>query len=501
MLQKLLLKMLAMKYMTLTFSMSLVLISAGCGGNIKFEKTAEELLAQMERDGAIVPLASSMSPSQISSAGSLTSFAADAVVTSPYVASAKRQMMAAQARVAEAEREFYPQISLTSDEVRTHQIIKESSNPSLEGNDTRYDTSNVALTANLRLLDLSMSAAIVAARSEAEAREADFEAEKQDLLRGILDAYADAAEAIERWRLAEAEVQYFNELSGFEFTQSNAGVLRASERSASAAELARARSDKSIAAADYRIRVDRLCTMAYETLCPYPAVARNDASLPLPTKISPDELDRIEDSPEIRAMARRVNVALREVDQARMAMYPRMSLELVAAERDRTGSLFDGSSLTHTEDVTLQFEWDLFTSGRLRAIRDAQLNKALALGHDYDAQLQAKVNDMRSATSALNALWRHDRSLNEIISLRREAVNEVSREIEAGLANDLELARANLELVRTEVLQQRTRRNYIVATIARARATGSVNDKLVALVERILSDNRYSKLVYGSVAR
>ena len=214
MLQKLLLKMLAMKYMTLTFSMSLVLISAGCGGNIKFEKTAEELLAQMERDGAIVPLASSMSPSQISSAGSLTSFAADAVVTSPYVASAKRQMMAAQARVAEAEREFYPQISLTSDEVRTHQIIKESSNPSLEGSDTRYDTSNVALTANLRLLDLSMSAAIVAARSEAEAREADFEAEKQDLLRGILDAYADAAEAIERWRLAEAEVQYFNELSG-----------------------------------------------------------------------------------------------------------------------------------------------------------------------------------------------------------------------------------------------------------------------------------------------
>ena len=104
-------------------------------------------------------------------------------------------------------------------------------------------------------------------------------------------------------------------------------------------------------------------------------------------------------------------------------------------------------------------------------------------------------------SSALNALWRHDRSLNEIISLRREAVNEVSREIEAGLANDLELARANLELVRTEVLQQRTRRNYIVATVARARATGSVNDKLVALVGRILSDNRYSKLVYGSVAR
>lgn len=491
----------AVKNISLTFSVSIFLVSTGCGGNIKFEKTAEELLAEMEREGAIVPLASSMSPSQISPAGSLTLFAADAVVTSPNVASAKRQMMAAQARVMEAEREFYPQISLTSDETRTHQIINESSNPSLEGNDTRYDTSNVALIADLRLLDLSMSAAIVAARSEAEAREADFEAEKQDLLQGILSAYADAAESIERWRLAEAEVQYFNELYGFELTQSNAGALRASERSASAAELARARSDKSIAAADYRIRVDRLCAMAYETLCPYPGVARNDASLPLPTKISQEELDRIEGSPEIRAMARRVNVALREVDQARMAMYPRLSLELAAAERDRTGSLFDGSSLTHTEDITLRFEWDLFTSGRLRAIRDAQLNKALALDHDYDAKLQDKVDDMRSTTSALTALWKHDRSLNEIISLRSESVNEVSRELAAGLANDLELARSNLELVRAEVLQQRTRRNYMVATIARARATGSVNDELIALVERILSDNRYSKLVYGSVER
>ena len=150
--------------------------------------------------------------------------------------------------------------------------------------------------------------------------------------------------------------------------------------------------------------------------------------------------------------------------------------------------------------MKIQFEWDLYTSGRLRAIRDAQLNEALAVGHDYDAQLQAAVNDMRSATSALNALWQHDRSLNEVISLRRSAVNEISQEIVAGISSDLELAEANLELVRAEVLQQRTRRNYIVATIARARATGVIDDELVASVERVLSDNRYSARVYGPVA-
>ena len=298
----------------------------------------------MEKDGPVVPVASSMSPSQINTSGSLVSFATAAAQTSPSVASTQRQMMAAQARVTEAEREFYPQIALTANQVITDQVIEESSNPSLAGDETQYVTTNIALTANMRLLDLPMSAAIVAARSEAEAYEADFDAAKQDLLQNVIVVYAGAAEAIERWRLAQAEVQYFNARAEFERTQSNAGELRASERSVSAAELARARSDASIAAADYRIRADRLCGMTYNTTCPYPAPARNGALLPRPTVISQEELDRIENSPEVLAMASRVNVALREVDQARMAMYPRLSLEIVTAQRDRSGSLFDGSS-------------------------------------------------------------------------------------------------------------------------------------------------------------
>ena len=60
---------------------------------------------------------------------------------------------------------------------------------------------------------------------------------------------------------------------------------------------------------------------------------------------------------------------------------------------------------------------------------------------------------------------------------------------------------AHLQSPKPTFLQQRTRRNYIVATIARARATGSIDDALVASVERVLSDNRYSARVYGPVAR
>lgn len=480
----------------LTLSMAM----AGCGGNIKFERTAEELLEAMERDGPVVPVPEALAPSTIDRAATLSDFAVAAARMSQRTAFSRRLMLAAEARVEEAVREFYPQVALTAEQVRTEQSILESSNSSLEGDASRYDTVNVTATARLRLMDLQRSAAVVAARSEAAARTADLEAAEQDVLDDVVSAYVDAGEALERWRLAQAEVQFYSARAEFEERQEVAGELRGSERSVAAAELARARSDAEIAAADFRIRTDRMCSLGFDTTCPYPAAASTSVALPRPEPITQNELDGIENAPEIRAMADRVNVALREVDQARMAMYPRLTLELAVAQRDRGGSLFDGSSVSQTQDVSLEFEWDIYTSGRLRRIRDAELNEALAAGHDYEARLQTAVSDMRSATSALGALWQHDRSLNQVIALRRTALQEIERERDAGVLSDLDVEQARLDLVRAEVFQQRTRRNYIIATVARARAQGALDQDVLTAVERVLSDNRFSVGVYGRVA-
>lgn len=480
--------------------LTLAVALAGCGGNIEFDKTAGDLLAAMERDGPVVPLPDRLAPATIDRAAILSDFAVAASQMSQHTASARRLMLAAEARVEEAVREFYPQVTLTAEQIRTEQSILESSNPSVEGDVSNYDTENVNVTARLRLLDLQRSAAVVAARSEAAARAADLEAAEQDLLEDIVSAYIEAGEALERWRLAQAEVQFYTARAALEERQEAAGELRGSERSVAAAELARARSDAEIAAADFRIRTDQMCGLGFDTGCPYPASARVEVALPRPAPITQEELDSIENAPEIRAMADRVNVALREVDQARMAMYPRVTLELAAAQRDRGGSLFDGSSLSETQDVSLQFEWDVYTSGRLRRIRDAELNEALAAGHDYESSLQAAVSDMRSATSALNALWQHDRSLNQVITLRRAALQEIERERDAGVLSDLDVEQARLDLVRAEVFQQRTRRNYIAATVARARAQGAMDQDLLSTVERVMSDNRFSVRVYGMAA-
>ena len=184
-----------------------------------------------------------------------------------------------------------------------------------------------------------------------------------------------------------------------------------------------------------------------------------------------------------------------------MASRPRVSFELSVSNRDRGGSLFDGSSLTETTDASLNVEWDLFTSGRLRSIRNRELHEALATEHEYESQMRIAVNDLQSAGSALEALWAHDQSIGAVIAIRRGALSDLRSEQEVGTATEMDVALAQLELTRAEVLRQRTRRNYVAALVARARVTGSLGGETIDLVERVLSDGLNSVRVYGPISR
>jgi len=140
----------AQRTMGQLIGLTLAMALAGCGGNIKFEKTADELLEAMEREGPVVPLPDRLAPATIDSAAMLSEFAFAASQMSQRTASARRLMLAAEARVEEAEREFYPQVTLTAEQITTEQSILESSNPSVEGDVSSYETGNVNLTARLR---------------------------------------------------------------------------------------------------------------------------------------------------------------------------------------------------------------------------------------------------------------------------------------------------------------------------------------------------------------
>jgi outer membrane protein TolC len=486
--------------MCATTALLIGLSLSGCS-IVKFDSTAEELVEQIERSGPAVARPVPFGPNPPSLQGTLTAFSEVAASSNPMVARAERLLLASQARVRETRAEFYPQVALELEMLQTTQSIVSSSNPAFAGNESEYETENQSVVISQRIIDMPASAAIAVAQAEEAARAADLDGARQDVLANVLSALLDGSEALERWRIADAEVRYFTTLNRVEQERVDAGEMRSSLRSETTAELARARSDTGISSADYRIRADRLCRLADGVACPYPGAANLGVSLPRPAPFSEAELAAVADAPKMRAMYERVNVSLREVDQARMALRPRMSFELSVSNRDRGGSLFDGSSVTETMDASLNVEWDLFTSGRLRSIRNRELHEALATELEYESQMRNAVNDLQSAGSALEALWAHDRSIGAVISIRRGALSDLRSEQDAGTATEMDVALAQLELTQAEALRQRTRRNYVAALGARARVTGSLGSETIELVERVLSDGRNSARVYGPISR
>ena len=135
-----------------------------------------------------------------------------AASSNPMVARAERLLLASQQRVRETRAEFYPQVALEIEMLQTTQSIVASSNPSFAGNESEYDTANQSLVLSQRIIDMPASAAIAVAQAEEAARAADLDGARQNVLADVLRALLDGSEALERWRIADAEVRYFTTL-------------------------------------------------------------------------------------------------------------------------------------------------------------------------------------------------------------------------------------------------------------------------------------------------
>ncbi len=431
----------------------------------------------------------------------LTSFALAAVTNSPLTASAQYRMNAARARIEEESARFQPQVGLTVESVVTQQTIVESSNPSFAGNQSTYTTLDATMRLQQTILDLPASAEVARAKAELEARAADVTRAQQDVLSTVLNRYVDGAEALERVMLAEAEVAYFARLNAAERRRVEEGDLRGAERGVTISELARARSDLAIAKADFRIRVDALCRMSPGQACPLPSPISVSRALPRPHPLTDAERQAVASAPEIQALDAGLTAALREVDRARTGNWPTISAYVEGSRRDRGGSLFDGSSLTNTVDAGLVFDWQFLQGGRTQAASERELNEAYALGAEREGRLRDRVGELEAAADGLEALWQNDLALQSVQAARMRAVRDFRAELGEGTATDVELSRAQLEVVRASILRRTTRRTYLAAMIARQRATGRLDANMVDLIKQFVDNSGYSARVYAQAKR
>ena len=460
---------------------------AACENIVTFEGDLETVAPTVRSDATPPSLGFGTAQTPSRNANLLT-FALSAVENSPETASARYLRDAAEAQVKEDVARFRPQGSLTIEQIYTDQEILESSNPSFAGNKSSFETLEATLRFEQTIIDVPAVAEIARSRAELEARTADVLRTQQDVLSTVLTRFLDSSEALERVKLARAEVRYFQQLNAAEQRRVNEGDLRASERGATVSELARARSDLAIAQADYDIRVGALCRMAPAAACPQPGAISLSRALPRPAPLSAEERNAIASGPEIAVLDAGLKSALREVDRARTGTYPTLSAYIEGARRDRGGSLFDGSSLTETVNTGIVLDWQFLQGGRVRAASERELNEAYALSAQREGQVRARMGELEAAVDGLDALWRNDIALATVQNARARALGASRSELNAGTGTDVDVSRAQLEVVRASVLRSTTRRTYLSAMVARHHATGRLDQEMVDLIRKFANN-------------
>lgn len=456
----------------------------GCEKPIRFDDDVEAAAARLKVETAqkeVVPAG----VGNVSADADFFAFAVAAVATSPIVDNARYQFEAAKHQLREERARFRPQVGITVENSTTDQNILESSNPSFAGNQSNYATLDATLRLNQILVDLPASADIERASAIVEARASELTSAEQRVLNSVLMRYLDAAEALERVLLAEAEADYYQKANNAEIRRVDEGDKRASTRGTTVSELARARSDLAIARTDYVTRVQSFCRLSAGVECPLPRPMSINVALPRPAPLAEEEIAALESAPEFMLLDANLRAALREVDRARTRSWPVLSAYVEAAQRDRGGSLFDGSSLTETVNVGLVFDWQIIQGGGVRAAARREVNEALALDAERRQALRERTGELEAAASGLQALWQNDIALQAVTSARLRALRDSEREHSEGAISEVDLALAKLELVRAEVLRRTARRIFLEATIAREVSTGRLDIEMIDLARKL----------------
>ena len=175
-------------------------------------------------------------------------------------------------------------------------------------------------------------------------------------------------------------------------------------------------------------------------LKPVPLPAVNAA---LPSDLPMDLLAR---RPDIAAARDRVQASLKQVDSARAAFYPDISITAFAG----ANSLYMGKLLhagSRELGITPALHLPLFDAGRLRAALDENRADVTLAVAQYDQALQGAVADVNDAIVRLDGAEAERASLDRQQEARQRDLAGASQRLKAGLVDRREVLRNQLSLI------------------------------------------------------
>jgi len=150
--------------------------------------------------------------------------------------------------------------------------------------------------------------------------------------------------------------------------------------------------------------------------------------------------------PDVSAARDRVQAELHNVDAARAAFYPDVSISaFLGLDSLAMGALLHSSS--RTLGVTPAVSLPIFDAGRVRAnLNGNRADLALAVAQ-YDQAVQTAVSDVNDAWVRLHGIEREQAPLEQQIQARQRDVSSAQQRLKAGITDRRELVRNRLNVL------------------------------------------------------
>ena len=194
------------------------------------------------------------------------------------------------------------------------------------------------------------------------------------------------------------------------------------------------------------------------------------------------ETRALRDNPNVRAAAQRLVQAQAQLGVTRAGQLPAVNLAAGISNARTSAETSQGLALGHRSiegnnySVGANFSWELDLWGRVRRVVEAADAQALAAQDDRDGVLLLLSSQVATAYWQLRGLDAEMAILDHALATRRESQELIEARFNAGLSNELDVARARIERANAEsdlqeVQRQRNNLEHALAVLVGASPT------------------------------
>ena len=343
--------------------------------------------------------------------------------------------------------QLFPKINAEATYTNARQDIKSSDNAFLDVDVSKFPTQTYRASLTQPLFRLTDIAGIMLARAETRQAAAELDAELQDLLLRVADAYLAVLAARDELALRDAERAALERQSVLAERRLAAGLGIASDRYEAEARLALAEADGVVA--NFALRD------AYEALAEITGEMHEDLDpliddLPLlePVPADPEIWVRngIANNPGLQAQKFAVEAAKKEVSRQRSAHTPTLDFTASIDNTDSGGSPLGGGSQVEVSEYAVKITVPIFSGGSvLFATR-----RATDLQHRerelYTQAQRSVIRETRAAFRAVGSLVRRVRALHKTAEVQQLAVKSREKAVRSGVDTAINILNAEREL-------------------------------------------------------